>query len=98
MRTCLGCGRELVRRSQKLYCSVGCWRDLIRQQNLARWLETGEGGCATNTRHYMRRHISEEQGGRCAICDSPPDWNGSPLVLVLDHIDGDSTTESRAVV
>ncbi|HJT76738.1 MAG TPA: HNH endonuclease [Gemmataceae bacterium] len=25
---------------------------------------------------------------RCAICGSPPEWQGNPLVLVLDHING----------
>lgn len=25
----------------------------------------------------------------CAICGQPPEWNGKPLVLHVDHIDGD---------
>jgi len=25
---------------------------------------------------------------KCAICSSPPIWNGRPMTLVLDHING----------
>lgn len=28
---------------------------------------------------------------KCAICDMPPIWQGKPLVLTMDHIDGDTT-------
>ncbi len=28
---------------------------------------------------------------RCAVCDLEPMWQGKPLVLVLDHINGDCT-------
>lgn len=35
-------------------------------------------------------------GRRCALCDSLDEWNGAPLVLVLDHIDGDSANNQRS--
>src|SRR5262245_45708475 len=41
MGECLGCGANLVRRSQKLYCSVACQRALDRRRRIALWLETG---------------------------------------------------------
>lgn len=31
----------------------------------------------------------------CAICGSGIEWRGLPLVFILDHIDGDSTNNSR---
>jgi len=41
-------------------------------------------------------HLFEQQTGRCAICCGEAEWNGAPLTLVLDHVDGDSTNNSRA--
>ena len=51
---------------------------------------------ATNAEHYIRMHIEGEQGRRCALCAMPDEWQGMPLVFVLDHIDGDSTNNRRA--
>jgi hypothetical protein len=43
----------------------------------------------------VRWHIESEQGGRCALCGVPAEWNAAPLILVLDHIDGDATNNRR---
>lgn len=49
----------------------------------------------TRPDHYVRLHISEEQGGSCAICGLVGVWQGLDLTFVLDHIDGDSTNNRR---
>ncbi len=33
---------------------------------------------------------------RCSICGILPEWQGKPLTLQLDHIDGDRTNNSQA--
>lgn len=38
-------------------------------------------------RHYLKLGCSEYV---CSICGQPPVWNGKPLVLTLDHINGDN--------
>jgi hypothetical protein len=43
----------------------------------------------------MRRYILDDQGGLCAICATPAEWNDLPLVFVLDHIDGDASNNRR---
>ena len=60
-----------------------------------RWLETGAAFVATTSGHYIRIYLMEQQGGRCAICDHLNEWNGLPLSLVIDHIDGDPTNNHR---
>ena len=35
---------------------------------------------------YLKGNYSEY---KCAICGLEPIWNGKPLTLTLDHIDGD---------
>ena len=95
MRICLGCAQVLTKPSQRAYCSVKCMQSLRRRNLLRQWLETGVARADSHRGHYVRDHIDQEQGGACAICRQPSLWNGMPLVLVLDHIDGDSTNNRR---
>ena len=95
MRTCLGCDAVLTKRWRQIYCSNKCQRTHERRTNTARWLLTGEASVSSNPLHYVRIYLLADQQSRCAICASAAGWQGKPLVLVLDHIDGDSTNNRR---
>ncbi|GAS94541.1 HNH endonuclease [Mycolicibacterium canariasense] len=95
MRLCLGCGVELTRRSQKLYCSNPCQVSSRRAARTNLWLESGEGRTGSLPGHYIRTYLAEAQSGCCAICGGDSTWQGLPLVLVLDHIDGNPTNNRR---
>ena len=95
MFTCLGCGVTMKGRRERRFCSNRCQRELERSANVARWLETGVAWVDTRPDHYVRGHIKKEQGGLCALCGLRSEWNGLPLVLVLDHVDGDATNNRR---
>lgn len=95
MFECLGCGEVFQGRKGRRFCSNRCQRAAEQQQRLANWLATGVGFPCSRPGHYMREHIRGEQGGRCAICDRPPEWMGLPLVLVLDHVNGDAADNRR---
>ena len=43
------------------------------------------GGCVVRRRVLKRNLIPY----KCAICGQEPEWNGEPLTLTLDHINGD---------
>ncbi|WP_420846502.1 HNH endonuclease [Nocardioides solisilvae] len=89
--TCRGCGLQAEGRPNRVFCSNRCQRAVERRERVAGWLETGDAPHAGTAKgHDIRRHIGEEQQGLCALCARPGVWNGRPLVLVLDHIDGDS--------
>ncbi len=45
--------------------------------------------------HYVRDYLSSQQGGCCAICGMRDSWNGVSLALIMDHVDGDATNNSR---
>jgi hypothetical protein len=66
-----------------------------RRRRVEEWLATGEAWVDSNPRHFVRDHIRTEQQHRCLICGQSEEWNGSPLTLVLDHIDGDSSNNRR---
>ncbi|GAA4673524.1 HNH endonuclease signature motif containing protein [Nocardioides nanhaiensis] len=94
--TCRGCAALCEGRRLRIYCSLRCQREYEQTQLVALWLATGQANAGSGRRHYVRRHVLREQSGLCAICGSPPEWLGSPLAFVLDHIDGDSSNNVRA--
>lgn len=95
MRTCLGCGSTLAKRSQKIYCNTSCMWTVNFNIKLQRWLSTGEVSISGNRSHYVRRHLLDAQDGCCEICGMVEEWNGMDLVFVLDHIDGDAANNRR---
>ncbi|MGV0812405.1 HNH endonuclease [Mycolicibacterium boenickei] len=95
MRQCRACGSPLSKRSQKVYCSNVCQALARRDTSTKRWLETGEASISSTHVHYIRQYLADAQSGCCAICGAANTWQGLPLVLVLDHIDGDPTNNRR---
>jgi hypothetical protein len=96
MRVCQGCGAELTRRHQQVYCSNACQQAAERRRNIATWLETGEVRTAySHSGHFIRHHLLAQQFECCAICGSNDEWMGLPLAFVLDHIDGNASNNNR---
>lgn len=95
MRTCLGCGRSLSKRSQKVYCGNACQAMARRDERIKLWLVSGEAWVDGRRGHYVRAFLAEAQSGCCAICSGASIWQDSPLVLVLDHIDGNPANNCR---
>lgn len=90
---CKNCGASV--KKPKIYCDNICQQKYQQSEKIRVWLETGEGIAGTHKNHYMRNYIAEQQENRCSICMELDTWQGEPLVLILDHIDGDSTNNWR---
>src|SRR5262245_51235038 len=95
MRQCRGCGSELSKRSQKVYCGNACQASARRKSRTELWLESGEARIDGHQGHYIRLHLADAQSGCCAICGATNVWLGLALAMVLDHIDGDPTNNRR---
>lgn len=95
MRLCLGCGSPLTKRSQKVYCGNSCQALVRRAASTQQWLESGTARIDGHQGHYIREYLADAQAGCCAICAGATTWQGLPLVLVLDHMDGDATNNRR---
>ena len=90
---CLNCDKELSNKKAR-FCDSTCYAEYEWKQTKRRILETGEfdisigkviGG--ETQRRQAKRFLIEEYGHKCAICGLT-EWMGSPIPLIVDHIDG----------
>ncbi len=79
-----------------IFCSIKCQHAFKRKQKIEHWLQTGETGCVWKQSKWLKDYIHDEQHGLCAICSLPCEWNEQPLVLILDHIDGNASNHVRS--
>lgn len=80
---CIHCGDEFELKNYKgkKYCSNKCKRD-------AKLIERIENGTASD--RSCKRFLLKTKGLKCEICNHE-EWQGKPISIELDHIDGDST-------
>lgn len=84
---CLTCGKESISdKHHKLnkYCSINCQHELTRQTTFNRILN-GE----VSVRGTIRKTLIWKFGHKCQVC-SLTEWQGQPIPLELDHIDGNA--------
>lgn len=83
-KACLYCGSTIIK-SRNKFCNTDCWR---RYKSVCR-RNMLEGGSIKQNK-CIRVALSEKYGGKCSECGQSSVWNGKPLVLQVDHIDGNS--------
>lgn len=92
---CTNCGKQLERHNKRGLC-FGCENsqraDLKAKERYDHWLTTGDLGISVGTTltGRLRTLLQEHYGNCCNICGMSPTWYGKPLVLILDHIDGNA--------
>jgi len=85
---CLHCNKETVWGRSKVnkFCSNAC-------QGLFKWLHETKPDIIAGNRTEpgtLKKFLIEEFGERCTECGHEGLWNHKPLVLQLDHRDGNS--------
>lgn len=85
---CLQCGKECIKKPQSTgkFCSNVCQREYQYINDTKPKIERGE----VTTPSTLKKYILREREHECSVCGLKPEWNGKPLALQLDHIDGDS--------
>lgn len=95
---CICCGKENVFGYSKTnkYCDNKCQADYQYQQYIAEWKQGIKAGTCgkLQTSGHIHRYVLEKQGHKCAECGIDT-YNGKPIVLELDHINGDSTNNQE---
>lgn len=85
---CLQCGvtKRAAKHSKGKYCSVQCQVD-HQYENIIKPAVLSGAVCGVKA---LKRVLRDVFGDKCDECDLPAFWNGKPLSLHMDHIDGDS--------
>jgi predicted nucleic acid-binding Zn ribbon protein len=82
---CLNCNTELALYNKK-YCNNKCQMDYEYKTHSIPLIERGE---KTNTT-TVKKYLKETRGNNCSECGIGDLWNGKPITLQLDHMDGNS--------
>jgi hypothetical protein len=86
---CINCRKIYqYRPSQEIgrFCSLQCQHDFVWLVRKAYAEETGD----LETLSTTRRYLIEKNGWKCVACDLD-EWQGKPVPLVCDHINGNSS-------
>jgi 5-methylcytosine-specific restriction endonuclease McrA len=90
---CVVCNIESRFKHSKLnlYCSVTCQQTRRTQDIIDNWLDGGDKSVwKYSIPAWAKKYLIEQRGYACEVCDVS-EWNGNPLTLQVDHINGDAT-------
>ena len=84
---CKNCGLEHRKSNngKNKYCNNICQHEFYWKEKIK---EIENGNIYKPER--LKKFLKEKHGNQCSECNLPNEWNGQPLVLQLDHIDGNS--------
>lgn len=87
---CVYCNKEnqWLRSSKNKFCDNACQAKYQWVTDTVPRIERGE--CTSNSSKTLKKYLIEKHGARCSKCSISDIWNDLPLVLQLDHEDGDS--------
>lgn len=91
---CIECGTEAKFRTSKLnlYCSQSCQLEYQYKARIKEWLNEDKDWTG-QIPNWVKRCLAEKFGKKCSVC-SITEYNGLPIVLECDHIDGNHTNNS----
>lgn len=95
---CPNCGKEvrLYTGRRNSFCSLKCQHEYQHKEIYKKILEGDQTIMRGNyNARRFKTDILNEQSGVCAICGMQQEWNGKPLVFILDHIDGNAANNKR---
>ncbi len=84
-KLCFNCGCE-KKTSRGIYCSHVCQQDKAFKKRLNSWLS----GSNENSNRVIKRCLTYLYGYKCVVCGIS-EWMSKPIVLEVEHKDGDST-------
>jgi len=89
---CVQCGSESNRTHQKSnkYCSSACSAKHKSEEHKKKFFS-----CLLTSRidrPTARKYLAEARGYKCEVC-SISDWQGKPITLHVDHVNGDPSND-----
>ena len=86
---CLHCHKVVTRKKHK-YCDKTCKAEYEYLTVHMPLILEGKKKTHCKT---VKRFVSEKCNNKCVKCGIGREWNGEPLTLQIDHIDGDSDND-----
>ena len=89
---CIHCGK-LITGNNRRFCSRKCFNLFAKLKREKNWIHLKnqiEDTGIIEGRKLIRRYLIEKYGTICSICEKTM-WEGRPIPLVADHIDGNAT-------
>jgi len=85
---CLHCNNEnaVKRNIANKYCDNTCQADFQLKHDTLPKFYKGE----ISNRRTLHRILKHVHGYKCVLCNNSGVYNGHPLALQLDHVDGDA--------
>lgn len=84
---CLECKKSI--KPCRRFCSNDCHASSLRKSFIALWLKGERSGLVGVTvSGHVRSHLLKMCGGACERCNTSI-WLGNPILLQVDHKDGD---------
>lgn len=81
---------------QQKYCGKHCESEFKISNKYKHYLENQNLFCdISGDMRWVKKHILLEQKNKCSLCGIINEWNGKPLIFILDHIDGDANNNLR---
>ena len=84
LNTCLSCKKKIGNKSK--FCSVRCQKEYQYKSTILQWLD----GIKPAGFGAVKRYLTETVGYKCSSCGIT-EYNGKPIVLELEHKDGNSS-------
>lgn len=95
-KECTNCGEQyLSTQKDSKYCSKQCEVEYKTNKKYEYYLNNQEEYEKIVEVKFLKRHILKEQNNCCEICENKNEWNGKPIVFILDHINGDASNNRR---
>ena len=82
---CEYCKIVFHRNKVRKYCSLVCQQNFIWTERKVQIEQSGR----ENSVRCAKRYLLEIRGCKCEVCGNT-EWQGKPIPLVMDHIDGNS--------
>ncbi len=93
---CLHCDKEHTSPNKHSvrakFCSIQCQQDSYKNEYIKKWkmgLESGTKGNYGQISRYLKNYLFEKFENKCSCCGISS-WNNKPIVLQVEHIDGNS--------
>ena len=98
MPSCLNCNKEFdyKRMTRNKYCCISCQQQYQHKQYIESWLNGKVDGMRgkAQTSNHIKNYILTKQEFKCSMCGIS-EWNGKPITLDLDHIDGNHANNNE---